>query len=110
MTNDELDVLLDNYVDEGLYMDVYDFKRRNDSILQYDIEDKLCNIKAKSLIIASTRTDGYFDPETDTLPLKDLIKGSEVLIFDSKMENYGDMEDYSTIGEAVLDFIEQFKQ
>ena len=109
MTNDELDVLLDNYVDEGLYMDVYDFTRRNDSILQYDIEDKLCNIKAKSLIIASTRTDGYFDPESDTLPLKDLIKESKVIIFDSKMENHGDTEDYSTIGEAVLDFIEQFK-
>ena len=110
MTNDELDVLMDNYVDDGLYMDVYNLKRRNDSILKFDVEDKLGNIKAKSLIIASTRTDGYFDPEFDTLPLKDLIKDCEILIYDSKMENYGDMEDYSIIGEEVLSFIEQFKK
>lgn len=110
MANDELDVLMDNYVDEGLYMDIYDFKRRNDSILKYDVEDKLGNIKAKSLIIASTKTDGYFYPEDDTLPLKDLIKDCKILIFDSKMANYGDMEDYSVIGDEVLSFIEQFKK
>ena len=47
MTNDEFDVLMDNYVDDGLYMDVYDLKRRNDSILKFDVEDKLGNIKLK---------------------------------------------------------------
>ena len=54
ISNVEIEVMMDDYVDEGLFMDVYDFKYRNDSILKYDVEDKLSNIKAKALIINST--------------------------------------------------------
>ena len=34
MSNDEIDVLMDDFVDEGLFVDVYDFKFRNDASLR----------------------------------------------------------------------------
>ena len=37
MSNDEIDVLMDDFVDEGLFTDIYDFKLRNDAILEYDV-------------------------------------------------------------------------
>ena len=110
MSNKEMDVLMDDYVDEGLFMDVYDFKFRNDSILKYDVEDKLSNIKAKALIIASTNADGYFNLKFDTLPLENLIENSKIVVYDSKVEKYDEFEDYSIIGDEVLSFLEEFKE
>ena len=48
-TRDEIDVYMEDFVDEGLTVDIYDFKYRNDAILDYDVENKLSNIKAKTL-------------------------------------------------------------
>lgn len=47
MSNSEIDRLMDDFVDEGLFTDIYDFKFRNDCVLGYDVEDKLKDIKAK---------------------------------------------------------------
>lgn len=110
LSNMEIDVMMDDYVDEGLFMDVYDFKFRNDSILKYDVEDKLSNIKAKSLIITSNKENGYFNPELDTLPLKDLIEDSTVFVFELNLNDLTYEVDYSGIGDEVLLFLEQFRK
>ena len=91
-------------------MDVYDFKYRNDSILKYDVEDKLSNIKAKALIITSTEENGYFNPELDTLPVKDLIEDSKVLIFELNLDNLNYQVEYSNVGNEVILFLYQFKR
>ena len=41
---------MDSFVDEGSIVDIYDFKYRNEATLDYDIEDKLSNIKAKTSV------------------------------------------------------------
>jgi homoserine O-acetyltransferase len=107
LSNDEIDVLMEDYVDEGLFMDIYDFKSRNDCLLEYDVYDKLSNIKANSLIMG---TDGYlyFNAEKDILPLKDVIEDSKVVSFSDKQDIYGD-EDYSDIGFEVASFLKPFK-
>ncbi len=69
MSNDEIDVLMDDFVDERMFNDIYDFKFRNDAILDYNLEDKLANIMAKTLIFSST-DNIYYSPEFDTIPLK----------------------------------------
>lgn len=51
LSNDEIDAFMDEYVEDGLFMDIHDFKSRNDCILKYNVEDKLHEIKAKSLIL-----------------------------------------------------------
>lgn len=107
---DELDVFMDDYIDDSLSMDIYDFKFRNDCILKYNIEDRISDIKAKSLIIG---VDGYLfiNVETQIAPLADLIEGSEVLIFNPKTENYYDEdEDFSEISSALNLFLKKIKK
>lgn len=109
LSNDEIDALMDDYVNDGLFMDIHDFKSRNDCILKYNVEEDLHNIKAKSLILG---IEGYFffNTQNDTLPLKKLIKDSKVSVYASKTENYYDEEDYGDMGLEILSFLKQFKK
>jgi homoserine O-acetyltransferase len=106
-TRDEIDLLMDSFVDEGLFVDIYDFKYRNDAILDYDVEDKLSNIKAKTLIVSASE-DIYYSPEFDTYPLKGKIKNLEIHIFDS--EDYVFNDDYSIFATLFREFLEEFKK
>lgn len=108
MSNDEIDILMDDFVDEGLFTDIYDFKFRNDCILNYDVEEKLSNIKAKAFIINSTE-DIYYSPKYDAVPLEKLIKNSKVVSFESK-KDYNGYEDYSLLIYDFNEFLEEFKK
>ena len=107
LSNDEIDVLMEDYVDESLFMDIYDFKSRNDCLLRYDVSDKLHNIKAKSLILG---IDDYlsFNTKKDVLPLKDMIKDSKIATFHDKEDVYEEV-DYSDLGLEIVSFLKQFK-
>ena len=108
LSNDEIEAILEDFIDEGLFLDIYDLKYKNDALMVYDIEDKLSKIKAKSLFISTN--DNYFDYELDMLPLKELIKDSIVLKQDFvKDDYYYKEEDYAPIGKEVISFLEQFK-
>jgi homoserine O-acetyltransferase len=99
---------MEGYIDDGLFMDIYDFKLRNDCIAEYDLENQLCNIKAKTLVLGIS---GYlfFSPEVDALPLDDLIKDSEVHVLDSKTRNYYEKEDFSQLADKIFPFLDQFR-
>ena len=109
LSNDEIDVLMGDYVDEGLFMDMHDFKFQNDSILNFDIEDKLQNIKAKSLFLT---TSNYLvsSVDKDLEPLEYLIEDSKILSFDSEIERYSYEKINPEIGLELLSFLEQFKK
>lgn len=109
LSNDEIDVLMGDYVDDGLFIDIHDFKFRNECLLTYNVEDKLSNIKAESLILGFK---GYLflNPEKDCLPLENLIENSKVVVYSSKSENYYDEEDYSDMGLDIISFLKQFKK
>lgn len=107
LSNDELDVLMEDYVDEGLFMDIYDFKSRNDCLLEYDVLDKLHNINAKSLIMSLGDTI-FFNSKRDIKILDDIIKDSKVIAFKDK-ENFYDEDDYSEMGLEIVSFLKQFK-
>lgn len=108
LSNDEIDVLMDDFVENGLFMDIHDFKSRNDCLLEYSVEDKLENIKAKSLIFG---VKGYlFFNYKDLLSLDNFIESSKVVLFESKRENYYDDEDYSELISEVVSFLKQFKK
>ncbi len=109
LSNDELDALMEDYVEEGLFIDIHDFKFRNDCILRYDVGDKLSNIKAKSLILGSEDIL-FLNPASDFDPLDNLIEDSKVVVFDSTVENYYDDEDYSKLGCELVTFLKQFKK
>lgn len=108
MSNDEIDVLMDDFVDEGLFMDIYDFKLRNDTILEYNVEDKLKNIKVATFVVSSD-DDVYFTPEFDVLPLNDLIDNLTIVILDSVDSDF-DFDDASIIEKDLEKFMEKLKK
>ena len=107
MTNDEIDVLMDDFVDNGLFVDIYDLKCINDAVLEYDVEDKLKNINADALIVCADN-DMYYTPEFDLLPLKHLIENSKVILYDSK-EDYIDYEEHPLINDEMNGFLNNLK-
>lgn len=107
MSNDEIDVLMDDFVDDGLFVDIYDFKLRNDSILEYNVEDKLKNIKADALIVSSNN-DMYYTPEFDLLPLEDLIENSKIILYESD-DDYASYEKDPMIDDELFEFLEKVK-
>ena len=106
LTLREIDGLMDEFVDEGLFKDVYDIKFRNDAILNYNVEDKLSNIKAKTLIVSDSE-DVYYSLKFDTYPLKDKIENLTFFIFDGKDFTFSD--DYSLFFELFIEFLDEFK-
>ena len=104
---EELDMLMDTFVEEGSVEDIYDFKYRNNAVLNYDIEDKLSDIKAKTLIVGASE-DIYFSPEFDVYPLKDKIENLEINIFDAQDFVYNN--DYSLFINLFNEFLEEFKK
>ena len=106
-TREELDMLMDTFVEEGSYNDIYDFKYRNDATLNYDIEDKLSNIKAKTLIVSASE-DVYFSPEFDTYALKGKIENLKIHIFDAQEFVY--KYDNSQFVDLFREFLEEFKK
>ena len=109
LSSDEIEVLLDDFIDEGLSIDIYDFNIRNSAILNYNVEDKLSDIKAKTLVIYSNDSV-YFDQPLDVDVLKSEIQNLTVLSYESKKESYFDEEDYSLIGKEVIEFLEKSRK
>ena len=106
-TRDEIDLYMDSFIYEGLSRDIYDFRYQNTSILNYDAEDKLSNIKAKTLIVSASE-DVYYNPEFDAYPLKDKIENIEIILFD--LEDYIQNDDYSNFIGLFREFLEEFKK
>lgn len=100
----ELDVFLDNFGDDGLFNDVYDVRFNNDAILNYDIEELLGNIKAKTLVVGVNQ-DEYFDPKLDSIPLCEKIDNSTLILFDSDLGHVGTSELYK-IRDDFKNFME----
>lgn len=100
----ELDISFDEYGDEALFDDIYDIKFENDAVLKYDIEDKLSDIKAKTLIIAINQ-DQYFPPELDALPMSKMIKNSTLIRYDSELGHVGSNE-IIKVKDEINEFME----
>lgn len=106
-TRHEINILLNNFIDEGMYTDIYDFKFRNDSILNYDLEKKLFNIKAKTLILGASE-DIYYSPEFDVYPLKGKIENLKISIYDA--QKFINNDDYSIFSQIFREFLLEFKK
>lgn len=109
LTADEIDVMLDDYVDEAFFMDFHDFHHRNDCVLNFNVEDKLLNIKAKSLILGAPG-NLIFNPIIDVFPMENLIENCRARVFDSKKENDSEDEDFSELFDEYASFLKQFKK
>ena len=108
LTNDEIDVLMEDFIDKGLFIDIYDFKFKNDAVLNYNIKDKLNNIEAKSLIM-NPKGESFYSSKLDATPLANSIPNSKLVLFDSKRD-YSDIEDYTIVEDDLFEFLDEFKK
>lgn len=109
LDNYQISAIFEDFMDECFFRDIYDFKFRNDCDMEFDVVDKLPNIKAKSLFLGTN--NNYFHSELDTKPFKELVKDSIVLIHeDTKEDYYFENKDYASISEEVISFLNQFKK
>jgi homoserine O-acetyltransferase len=106
-TREEIDIFMNNFIDEGLSIDLYDFKYRNDAVLNYDVEEKLSNIKAKTFLFIASE-DIYYSPEFDAYPLEEKIENLKISIFDASDFVFSD--DYSIFVKPFREFLEEFKK
>ena len=107
LTRQEIDIFMDNFIEDGLSTDIYDLKYRNNAILNYDVEDKLSNIKAKTFIFLASE-DLYYSPEFDGNALKDKIENLKISFFDA--EDFVFSDDYSSFVKPFKEFLEEFKK
>ena len=107
MSNDEIDVHMDQFVDKSFNIDIYDFKYQNDALLDFNLEDKLINIKANALIIYS-REDLYFSAKYDSIPLKKYIENCQLELVNFKKNKY-DESDFTKVIDIFNSFLEDFK-
>lgn len=77
---------------------------RNKAMLSFNIEHKLSQIKAKTLIIG-IKQDQFFPPTTDTIPLYEAIHDSELYFYDSYLGHYGCVEDIHLASSAIKNFL-----
>lgn len=77
----DIDLSIDAFAEEILFIDVYDIKFCNDFIMSYNLEDELDKIKCKLLIIAADYTN-YYVSKYDSVPLHEAVEGSKYLSID----------------------------
>ena len=106
-SRDEVNIFMDTFIDEGMSIDIYDFKYRNDAVLSYDVEDKLSNIQAKTWV-TTTKDDIYYSPEFDAYSLKGKIENLKITLFDA--EDFVYKDDYSIFVDQFKEFLEEFKK
>lgn len=106
LTTDEIEVFLDDFVDDALSVNIYDFNFKNNAILNYNVADKLSNIKARTLIIHSDESV-LFNQSLDVDMVSQSIDDLMVLSYSSKRETYYDEEDFSEIGLKIISYLKE---
>ncbi|WP_407415282.1 alpha/beta fold hydrolase [Methanobrevibacter sp.] len=80
LSNDEIDMSIERFADDILFLDIYDIKFCNDFIISFNLESELDKIKCKLLIISFNSTN-YYIPKFDAIPLHESVEGSQYLSF-----------------------------
>ncbi len=104
LSNDEIDMSIDSFADDILFLDIYDVKFCNDFILSFDLESELDKIKSKLLVISFNRTN-YYIPKYDTIPLHESVEGSQYLSFDLPM-NSDNIDELNRMVVEIKKFID----
>jgi homoserine O-acetyltransferase len=96
MTNEELACELETFGNEMLETDIYDLKYCNECSMNFNVEEDLGKIRAKTLIIAC-KQDPHFPPELDAIPMSEMIDDTQLIIMDSELGHlcFNDLESIS---------------
>jgi homoserine O-acetyltransferase len=103
-SNDQLMKSFDERIVEIGDRDANDVIWRNKSILSFNIKSDLSKIRTKALVIG-IRQDQFFPPETDVIPLGELIENALIFVYDSNLGHYGCVGDIKKAEKPIRDFL-----
>ena len=113
LTTDEIEIYMEDFLDDALTRNIYDFNLKNNAVLNFNVEDMLTDIKAKTLIIYSDDSVLFSHPLNLEI-VENSIEKVNVLSYSTKKENYYDEEDFSDIGMKAVsyfrDVIKDYRQ
>ncbi len=104
LSPDEIDLSIDNFAENILFLDIYDIKFCNDFIISFNLENSLDKIKCKLLVIAGDYTN-YYVAKYDSIPICEAVEGSTYLQLDS-YDDSNIMEHLYKIENDVKKFID----
>ena len=106
-SREEVDAMLEDFVEAGLFRDIFDLKYLTKCLLEYDVVDKLSNIKASTLIV-TTSDLFYMDIENDVLPLEGTIDNVVIKVITPEAEEF----DYNNKNDSIykiLSFVNEYE-
>ena len=104
LSPEEIDLSIDNFAENILFVDIYDIKFANDFIMSFNLEDGLDKIKCKLLVIAGDYTN-YYVAKYDSIPICEAVEGSKYLQLDADGDS--NIVDYLyKIEDDVKEFID----
>ena len=74
--------------------------------MNFDVEDDLDKIRAKTLIIACNQ-DPHFPPELDAIPMSEMIENSKLILMDSELGHLC-FNELNLISNEIKQFMEEF--
>ena len=101
---EEINFSIENFVDDILFLDIHDIKVCNDFLLSFNLENLLDRIKCKLLVIG-VGNNNYYIPEYDSIPLHELVEGSEYLFLDTEY-NPNELEYLYKIEKDIKNFVD----
>lgn len=106
-SREEVDAMLEDFVEADLFRDIFDLKYLTKCLLEYDVVDKLSNIKASTLIV-TTSDLFYMDIENDVLPLEGTIDNVVIKVITPEAEEF----DYNNKNDSIykiLSFVNEYE-
>lgn len=107
LSKEEINEYMDMFAQEESEQNVHDAYYRNRASLNYDMTDKVSDIKVPTLIIAIYE-DQYFPPELDAIPMHSKIKNSKLVCYNSTLGHVGSNQ-LDKIRDELEEFMQQFK-
>lgn len=104
-TDEEFFEAMDERNQEVAALDANDLLWRNRAMLDFNLENMVSQIRARTLIIAIAN-DQIFPPSISTVPLAEAIEDAQIFIYPSIFGHYGCVRDLELAKRAIATFLE----
>ncbi|MDD1763152.1 MAG: alpha/beta fold hydrolase, partial [Methanobacteriaceae archaeon] len=104
-TDEEFWAAMDERNQEVAAADANDIVWRNQAMLDFNLEGKTSEIRAKTLIIGIVN-DQIFPPNISTAPLAEAIEDAQLFLYESIIGHYGCVRDLQLAEETIRAFLE----
>ncbi|MEN6329149.1 MAG: alpha/beta fold hydrolase [Methanobacteriaceae archaeon] len=104
-TDEEFWAAMDERNQEVAAADANDIVWRNGAMLEFNVEEKVSQIRARTLVIGIVN-DQIFPPNISTIPLAEEIEDAQIFLYESIWGHYGCVRDLELAKDVIRIFLE----